>query len=293
MFATKHTILRPPDELARGDFELVVRRLADDLAFGADVSRFVGSGLEYAKSRPYAPGDPIKMLDWRVTARTGKPFVKEYETLKRTTIYIVLDTSASMHVSSTALTKHDLGVWIASAVGLLGQRRMSPVGVIGGGERETRLKPSMLRSDLWQALEPLRAGGVVGMSERTRVADRLRDLDVRADRASLIFILSDLHDPGLLAATRHAAQKHDCVAIHLMDPAERGDLRAGFYRGAEAESGEAFVGRGRTRWDRADRMATDFARSGVSYLRLQSDLPFIPPLRNFLGSRPGIAGGRG
>ncbi|MGE3109969.1 MAG: DUF58 domain-containing protein [Phycisphaerales bacterium] len=290
MHSSVHPILRPPDELARGDFELVVRRLADDLAFGADVSRFVGSGLEFIKARPYAPGDSIKMLDWRVTARTGKPFVKEYETLKRTSIYIVLDTSASMHVSSTALTKHDLAVWIASALGLIGQRRMSPVGIIGGGERQTRLKPSMLRSDLWQALEPLRAGSY---NEHTRLAERLRDLDVRADRASLIFILSDLHDPELLGAARHAAQKHDCVAVHLLDPAERGDLRAGFYRGVEAESGRSFVGRGRTRWDRADHMATDFARSGISYLRLQTDLPFIPPLRHFLAYRPGIGGGRG
>ena len=50
-----HPELGPPDELSHGDFELVVRRLADDLAFGTDASRFVGSGLEYAQSRPYAP----------------------------------------------------------------------------------------------------------------------------------------------------------------------------------------------------------------------------------------------
>src|SRR5688572_2593384 len=148
--------LGPPDELAHGDFEMVVRRLADDLAFGTDLSLFVGSGLEYAQSRPYAPGDAIKMMDWRITARTGKPFVKEYETLKRTCIYLVLDTSASMAVSSTDLTKHDMGVWIAAAVGLVGQRRLSPVAVVGGGERETQLLPSLLRSDLWQALEPMR-----------------------------------------------------------------------------------------------------------------------------------------
>ena len=53
--------LRKPDELARGDFEMVVRRLADDLAFGADNSLFVGGGLEYAGSRPYQPGDPVRM----------------------------------------------------------------------------------------------------------------------------------------------------------------------------------------------------------------------------------------
>ena len=62
--------LGPPEELSHGDFEMVVRRLADDLAFGTDASLFTGSGIEYAQSRPYEPGDPIKQIDWRMTART-------------------------------------------------------------------------------------------------------------------------------------------------------------------------------------------------------------------------------
>src|SRR5262249_20419540 len=145
-------ILRKPDDLARSDFEMVVRRLADDLALGADNSLFVGGGLEYAGSRPYQPGDSVRMLNWRLTARTGRPFVKEYEALKRTCLFIVLDTSASMAVSSATLSKHDLGVWIAAAVGLIAQRRMSPVAIMGAGLRETRLEPSLTRSDLWHAL---------------------------------------------------------------------------------------------------------------------------------------------
>ena len=68
--------------MVHADFEIVVRKLADDLAFGTDTSRFVGSGLEYAQSRPYIPGDPIKMIDWRITARLGKPFIKEYEEIE-------------------------------------------------------------------------------------------------------------------------------------------------------------------------------------------------------------------
>ncbi len=283
-------ILRPPEELARGDFEMVVRRLADDLAFGMDASRFVGSGLEYAQSRPYAPGDPIKMMDWRITARLGKPFVKEYETPKRTSVFLVVDTSASMGVSSTGITKHHLAVWVASAIGLVAQRRMSPVGVIGGGERETRLNPSLTRSDLWQALDPLRTAS---RSEGTRLSDRLSDLDLRAKRASIFIVVSDLHDPDAIPALRHAAQKHDCIAIHLLDPAERGRLRAGFFRGQEAETGASFVSHGRVAWGREGEVAADLARSGVSYLRLQTDRPFIGPLRHFLSFRPGIGGGRG
>lgn len=284
------TLLRPPDELARGDFELVVRRLADDLAFGMDPSRFVGSGLEYAQSRPYAPGDPVKMMDWRITARLGKPFVKEYDSPKRTSVFIVVDTSASMGVSSTALTKHDLAVWIAAAIGLLAQRRMSPVGVIGGGEREILLNPSLNRGDLWQALDPLRA---VSLKEGTRLAARLSDLDVHARRSSIFVIISDLHDPDALAALRHAAQKHDCMAIHLLDPAERGRLRGGFFRGREAESGRTFLAHGRSVWDRPSVVASDLAGCGVSYLRLQTDLAFMAPLRHFLSNRPAMGGGRG
>ena len=94
--------LRPPNELVHADFEMVARRLADDLAFGSDTSLFVGSGLEYAQSRPYEPGDSVRQLDWRITAKTGKAFVKQYETLKRIAMFLVLDTSSSMSVSSAS-----------------------------------------------------------------------------------------------------------------------------------------------------------------------------------------------
>ncbi len=280
--------LRPPDELTHTDFEMVVRRLADDLAFGADLSLFVGAGLEYAQSRPYAPGDSVKMMDWRITARLGRPFVKEYETLKRTCVYIVVDTSASMAVSSTPLTKHDMAVWIAAAVGLVGQRHLRPVALVGGGERSTRTTPSLRRSDLWRSLDPLRNGD---LAERTRLAERITMLDVRAERTSVVMAISDLYDPDVLPALRHMAQKHDCIVIHTVDPAEAGALRAGFYLGREAETGRTFLGHGRTGWRRAEELDAELVRSGISCVRLRTDESFVAPLRHFLAARAVI--GRG
>ncbi len=280
--------LGPPDELVHADFEMVVRRLANDLAFGVDTSLFVGSGLEYAQSRPYVAGDPIKMMDWRITARLGKPYVKEYETLKRTCLYLVVDTSASMRVCSTATTKHDMAVWIAAAVGLVGQRNLRPVALVGGGERETRLYPSLVRSDLWQALEPLRAGDV---AERTNLTARLKLLDVRADRTSVVMVITDLHDRGIMSALRHMAQKHDCIVIHLVDPAEAGGLRSGFFLGQEAETGRTFVAHGRTRWRRVEELDQELARSGINCVRLRTNQPFVAALRHFLAARAVV--GRG
>ena len=290
-----HPMLGPPDELSHGDFELVVRRLADDLAFGTDASRFVGGGLEYAQSRPYEPGDSIRQIDWRITARTNGTWVKEYEAIKRTGVHLLVDTSASMTATSTRLSKHDLAIWIAGAMGLVAQRRLSPCAVIGAGDRETRFQPSLLRSDLWQALEPLRTS-VPG--EGTRLGERLEDLSVRARRASVIVALTDLHDPLAVDALRHAAQRHDVMAIELHDPAEAGCLRAGFFRGNEAETGTTFLGHGALRWTSKNDHIEEahaghtLARSGVSWLRLHTDRPFLPPLRHFLANRAAVGGGR-
>lgn len=290
MLTASQSILRKPDELARGDFELIVRRLAEDIAFGADASRFIGSGLEYAGSRPYQPGDSVRSLNWRLTARTGIPYIKEYEALKRTSVYIVVDTSGSMAVSSTELTKHDLAVWIASGLGMVGQRRMSPVAVVGAGQRETRIEPSLKRSDLWRALEPLRQNDP---NEPTRLADRLRTLSARIERSSVVAVLSDLHDPACIPALRHLAQAHDCMVLHLQDPSEEGRLRAGFLRGREAETGAIFTAHPRTRWAAPYEARAALTRAGIDYLSLRTDRPFIAPLRHFLSTRGGLVGARG
>jgi uncharacterized protein (DUF58 family) len=268
---------------------LVVRRLADDLAFGTDASLFTGSGLEYAQSRPYEPGDPVRQLDWRISAKVGRAYVKQYETLKRIAMYLIIDTSSSMTVSSTRLTKHDLAIWIGAAMGLVGLRRLSPVGVVGAGERETRLVPSLARGDLWRSIEPLRQHAV---AETTALGERIRSLEPRVNRSSLMVVISDLHDPEAIGAIRHAAQRHDVIVLHVEDPAEHGRLRAGFVRGIEAETGAVFLAGGRTRWLDERDISREMARAGVSYLHLRTDMPFVPMLRHFLASRGALGRGQ-
>ena len=275
-----------PDILSRANFELLVRRIADDIAFGTDDSLFVGSGLEYAQSRPYEPGDSVRQIDWKLSARMPVAYVKQHETLKRVAMHFIVDTSASMSVSSTELSKHDLAVWAAAAIGLVGVRRLSPVSIKSGGTRHAQLNsdraPSLSADDLWRDLEPLRAHDI---DEGTELSDRLTAMSTQLTRRSMLFILSDLHDPDAISVLRQLGHQHDVVVLHLQDPAEVGPLRAGYFRGAEAESGRSFLGGGKTKRQAPSTLARDFAGADVSYLKLITNQSILSPLRQFLLTR--------
>lgn len=278
----KHVSLGSPRELAYADFEIIVRRIANDVGFGSDASQFVGPGLEYSASRPYQPGDSLRSFNWRLTGRTGCPFVKQYEVMRRVPVYIVVDTSHSMVATSTPTAKLDLAIWSAAAIGLLCQRRMSPVALLSATTNQAPARPSLRQADLWMALDNLRAGQ---SSPNQGLGHVLTRIEATARSTSLVIVLSDWHDPSATPALLRAALGHDCIAIRLLDPAELGTLRAGFFAGHESETGRAFTGHNRTQWANNHASDDQLLAAGIDVLAVRTDENLSVRLRHFLESR--------
>jgi uncharacterized protein (DUF58 family) len=280
--------LEVSDHLDERQFALEIKRLADSLSFGTDASPFLGSGIEYVQSRLYQPGDPVKSIDWRVTARTGKAHLKEYEAPKRLPVYLVVDTSASMCVTSQRVSKYAWAVKLAGALALAALARISPVGLIGGGERDLDTQPTLARDRVFLWLHRLRR---YRLDEQTTVGRRLRQLPGVLEARALILVLSDLHDPQAVPSLKLLAQEHDCVALQLQDPAERGRIGGGVFRAEEAETGRAFVATGRSRWLDDESLAKELKRGGIDHLVLCTDEPFLPRLRGYLRRRKSLGKG--
>jgi uncharacterized protein (DUF58 family) len=277
------------DHLDARQFLIAVKKLADALNYGTDHSPFLGSGIEYAQSRIYQPGDPVRSIDWRVTARTGKVFVKEYEAPKQLPCYLLMDTSASMTVSSVRRSKYAVAVHIAGGVAFACLDRISPVGVVGVGGRDLRMEPSLSRAQILQWLHEFRR---FRYDEPTTLGRRVTELAPTLPNRCLVVVLSDLHDGGAVPALKLLAQRHDVVVIQLQDPAETGLRGAGFLRAGEAETGRVFVTRGARQWVDPEATARQLKRSGVDHLLVRTDRPFVADLRNFMKGRNVLGRGR-
>jgi len=275
-------VLDTADHLNSRQFLIAIRKLADTLSYGTDKSPFLGSGIEYAQSRPYQWGDPVRSMDWKITARTGKPFVKEYEAPKRMPAYLLLDTSASMTISSIAKSKYALAVHIAGGLAFACLDRVSPVGVVGVGGQDIRLRPSLSRGQILQWLHRFRT---FRYDEPTTLGRRIAQLAPTLSSRALIIGLSDLHDNQAVPALKLLAQKHDVVVLQLQDPAEMGLAGAGFLRAGEAETGRVFVTRSSRQYVNPAETAQELKRAGVDHLLIRTDESITAKLRNFFAGR--------
>lgn len=280
------TLLEPLDPLDWRQFLIAIRRLADNFNYGTDKSPFLGSGVEFVQSRKYEFGDPIRCMDWRVTARTGRHFVKQFETPKQMPVYLFLDTSTSMRVSSLPVCKLARGLQIAGGIALACLDRVSPVGIVTVGDDACRYEPSLSKSQILQWLFRLRRQR---KDQQTVLGRQLIEWNARLNSRALLIVISDLHDPQALPSLKLAAQRHDLVVLQMQDPAEVSLRGAGLLRTCEPETGREFVTHGRSQLLRQTDLEQALKRAGIDHFLVSTESPYAHRLRWFFKNRGGFA----
>ena len=270
------------------------RRAVEEVFSGAYRSAFRGQGLEFAEVREYVPGDDIRSIDWNVTARAGRPFVKRFDEERELTVIVALDLSGSLAFGSRSRAKRDAAAEAGALLALAAARNRDRVGLLLFTDRvELFLPPGKSRSRALRIARELLAFEPEGRGTDLGTAFGFLHRVLR--RRSVVFLISDWRGADFDRPLSLLARKHDVVALDVADPLEREGPARGLLRVRDLETGKAAwvdassrAARGAWRAAVARRgkeLDQTFRRAGVPRLALDAERPAAPVLIRYFERR--------
>ncbi len=227
----------PPEILRQVKLiELRTRGLVNSLFTGEYHSVFKGQGMEFAEVREYQPGDEVRSIDWNVTARMRRPFVKRYVEERELTVMLVVDLSGSERFGTQGRFKSELASELGAVLGMSAIRNNDRVGAMLFTDRiEHVLPPKKGRRHALRLIRDLLAFEPTG--SKTDVSGAMQYLARMLRQHTIIFIISDFLDAEIEKPLKRLSQRHDVVAITVEDPSERVLPDIGLVRFIDPESG--------------------------------------------------------
>ncbi len=221
--------------------QIRTRRRVNDLFAGEYHSAFKGRGIEFAEVREYEPGDDARTIDWNVTARAGKPFIKRFVEERQLTVILAIDASASGLFASTGRLKSTLASELGAVLALAAARNNDRAGLLFFTDRvERHVPPQKGRTQVLRVLRDLI--GFEPISRATDLRVPLEHVTKVHKRRSIVFLISDFAQPaegsgGFAPTLRRAAQRHELIAVRVTDPREHDLPRAGLVDVLDPETG--------------------------------------------------------
>jgi uncharacterized protein (DUF58 family) len=284
------------DQLLRHLNWQMIRPLASYLG-GNERSQFRGSGVEFSELRTYQPGDDIRFIDWNASARTEEPMIRESHVERSIDVWFLLDMSASTQWGTAACLKWDLAVEFTALAGQLLNRAGNRLGALLFAEQPLKLIPPQAgHLHLMQLLAQLHQQEITLHSGATDLAAILKKADCVLRRRSLLLVVSDflVADTWQLALGK-LAQRHEIVAVRLVDPREGALPDVGLVTLEDPETGQQLhVDTSnvqlRTRFKLAAQQQTakiqaELMACGAEVLLLRTDEDLMVSLLHFLRMR--------
>jgi uncharacterized protein (DUF58 family) len=292
--------LLDPRALAKiGSMELVARQVMDGYVQGMHRSPHVGFALDFAQHRPYAEGDDIKRIDWRVYAKADRYYIKQYEVSTNLRAHLVLDASGSMAYrgAGDAMSKFRYAQFAAACLSYLVLHQQDSAGLFTFDTAIREFIPA--KSSATHLMRILKTLDATRPQNESGVAPILHEVAERVPRRGMVIVISDLFDrvDALVEAMHHLRhRRHEVVLLHVMADDE---LTFPFRKWTLFENLER--GNDRVRLDPATMRAQyleNVARHlkalrdaagklNVSHVLLNTSRPFDDALTGYLAARVG------
>ena len=274
--------------------EIRTRNMMNNLFAGEYHSVFKGRGMEFAEAREYQLGDDVRHIDWNVTARVGRPFIKVFDEEREMTVMLLVDVSASGAFGSQQQMKGEVGVEVSALLAFSAIQNNDRVGLlIFTDEVEVFVPPKKGRKHVLRVIRELLYFQPQG--RRTSIAGALEYLGRVLHRRSVVFVVSDFQDNGYETALRHLSRRHDLIAVSLSDPREWRLPDVGFINLQDAETGEQVLVDSGHRGVRefyaaeqeaaVERRGVLFRKTGVDEIAIDATKPYVDPLIHFFRAR--------
>ncbi len=276
--------------------EIKARGLSSNLFAGQYHSAFKGRGMAFSEVREYQYGDDVRDIDWNVTARMSKPYIKVFEEEREMTVMLLVDVSASLDFGTVKQMKKQMETEIAATLAFSAIQNNDKIGVIFFSDRiEKFIPPKKGKKHILYIIRELL--DFKPESRRTDVRMAIEYLTNVLKKRCTAFILSDFIDGkgDFSNALTIANRKHDVVAIQVYDRrvAELPDV--GLMKVRDAETGHEqyidtsskAVRRAHHEWweERQEKMSAAFTRSRVDSVSIRTDEDYVKALLNLFAKR--------
>lgn len=274
--------------------EIKTGRLVSDVFSGQYESVFKGRGMEFSEVREYEPGDDIRTIDWNVTARYGKPFVKKFIEERELTVMLLVDASASGRFGTSERMKEELAAELAAVLAFSAIKNNDKVGMIIFTDRvEKYIMPKKGRTHILRIISEILF--FKPAHKNTDITSALEYLNEVAKRKSVVFLISDFIGQGFEKALGITNKKHDVIAMTITDPREKELPAIGFIELEDSESGEYIMIDTRDKGMRDNYAGLSmkriedrkklFRRMGLDNVDFYTDKPYVEPLIRFFEMR--------
>ena len=213
------------------------RKVVTEMLAGEYKSCFKGMGIDFEDVREYQHGDDVRTIDWNVTARSGKPYVKQFMEERELTLFFLIDISGSGHFGSGEMSKLEVAAQMFALLAFASAHNNDNVGLIlFSDEVELCIKPRKGNNNVMYMIDQIMSHKP--KSKKTNISQALTYLrKVRRGRC-VTFLFSDFLDSGYRNAMREVARVHDLVCVSFADLREKELPDCGILEIVDNETGQ-------------------------------------------------------